>query len=317
MYHITGGVLLGWAMGANDSANVFGTGVASGAVRFRTATVLTAVFALAGALLEGPRCMETLNSLTRLEDQAMLALIATLSAGLAMIVLTALSLPASTSQAVIGALIGIGLWNGSANFRPLIKVVICWLATPLAGALLAYGLYVVVGKAMQHWVKSIRRFDAIVRWGILVAGCYAAYALGANNAANATGPFVGVGLIDPLVGSLIAGLSIGFGAMTFSRAVMTTVGSRITVLGPLAAFIAMLAQGLTIHLFTALAVPVSTSQAIVGAVAGIGLVRGMHAVSRGMLIKIFAGWLSTPLGAGLLAYNAAGALAEIQYHSGG
>jgi PiT family inorganic phosphate transporter len=226
MYHIAGGVVLGWAMGANDSANVFGTGVASGAVRFRTATILTAVFALIGALMEGPRCMGTLNSLTRLEGQAMLALIATLSAGLTVIVLTALSLPASTSQAVVGALIGIGLWNQSANFRPLIKVVVCWVATPVAGAVLAYILYIAVGKIMHRLVKGVRRFDLVLRWSILGAGCYAAYALGANNAANATGPFVGAGLIDPFFGSLIAGLSIGFGALTFSRAVMTTVGTR-------------------------------------------------------------------------------------------
>ena len=311
MYHIAGGVVLGWAMGANDSANVFGTGVASGAVRFRTATILTAVFALLGAVVEGPRCMETLNSLRRLGGAAHLALIATLSAGLAMILLTALSLPASTSQAVIGALIGIGLWNHTAGFRPLVKVVVCWLATPVGAAVLAYVLYLVIGAAMKRWVKGVRRFDTVIRWGILVSGCYAAYALGANNVANATGPFVGAGMVDPLLGSLIGGVSIGLGAITFSRRVMTTVGARITALGPLAALVAMLAQGLTIHVFTLLAVPVSTSQAIVGAVAGIGLVRGIHAVSRKTLVKIFLGWLASPFGAGLLAFGAAAAWASL------
>jgi PiT family inorganic phosphate transporter len=305
MFHITGGVILGWAMGANDSANVFGAGVASGVVRFRTATILTAVFALIGAVAEGPRCMATLDAMSRLGGHADLALIATLAAGSTMILLTALSLPASTSQAVIGALIGIGLWNHSANFRPLVKVVCCWVATPVGGAILAYILYHLVGALMNRWATSVRHFDVILRWGILGAGCYAAYALGANNAANATGPFVGAGLIDPLSGALIAGASIGLGAITFSRAVMTTVGARITSLGPSAALIAMLSQGMTIHIFTLLAVPVSTSQAIVGAVAGIGLVRGIRAVSRRMLVTIFIGWLATPFAAGLLAYAGA------------
>jgi PiT family inorganic phosphate transporter len=300
MIRLTGGVLLGWAMGANDAANVFGTGVASGMIRFRLATALTAVFVLVGALLEGPRCMGTVSELSDLVTE--LALIATLSAAATMMVLTVLSLPASTSQAVVGALIGVGLHNGTANPAPLIKVVICWAATPLGGAVLAWILYIVVGHLVRKYIRGVRRFDTFIRWGVLAAGCYGAYSLGANNVANATGPYVGAGLISPLVASLVGGISIGLGALTFSRSVMVTVGTRITDLGPLGAFIAILAQGMTVHGFTLLGVPVSTSQAIVGAVAGIGLVRGIHAVSRVMLVKILLGWIATPCFAGCLGF---------------
>jgi len=48
--------------------------------------------------------------------------------------------------------------------------------------------------------------------------------------------------------------------------------------------------------------PVSSSQAIVGSVLEVGLVGGLRTVSQAMLAKIAAGWILTPITAGLLAY---------------
>ena len=50
---ILGGVFLGWSLGANDAANVFGTAVASRMVRYRTAVVLIGIFVILGALCQG------------------------------------------------------------------------------------------------------------------------------------------------------------------------------------------------------------------------------------------------------------------------
>ena len=50
---IFGGVFLGWSLGSNDAANVFGTAVASRMVRYRTAVVLICIFVIAGAVLQG------------------------------------------------------------------------------------------------------------------------------------------------------------------------------------------------------------------------------------------------------------------------
>jgi len=51
---VSSGLLLGWSLGANHTANVFGTGVATGTVSYRAAITLTAIFVILGALLEGP-----------------------------------------------------------------------------------------------------------------------------------------------------------------------------------------------------------------------------------------------------------------------
>ncbi len=51
------GVYMGWGLGANDSANVFGTAVATRVITYRVAVTLTAIFAVIGAVYQGPRVM--------------------------------------------------------------------------------------------------------------------------------------------------------------------------------------------------------------------------------------------------------------------
>ena len=45
---LTSGLFLGWALGANDAANVFGTAVGSRMVRFSTAAVICSIFVILG-----------------------------------------------------------------------------------------------------------------------------------------------------------------------------------------------------------------------------------------------------------------------------
>ncbi len=64
MYQLSGRVFLGWALGANDAANVFGTAVASRMIRHRTAVIVTAMFVVLGAVIGGAGGMHTLSGLT-------------------------------------------------------------------------------------------------------------------------------------------------------------------------------------------------------------------------------------------------------------
>jgi len=71
-------------------------------------------------------------------------------------------------------------------------------------------------------------------------------------------------------------------------------------LDPFSALVTILAEALTLHLFTQIGVPVSSSQAVVGAVVGVGIVGGLRTVNPRMLIKITTGWVMTPFASGLL-----------------
>ena len=53
MNSLLGGIFLGWSLGANDAANIFGSAVSSRMLKFWTAAILAAAFVLVGALVEG------------------------------------------------------------------------------------------------------------------------------------------------------------------------------------------------------------------------------------------------------------------------
>lgn len=307
MYHLFGGAVLGWALGANDAANVFGTGVASHMVRYRTAAILTGIFVIIGAAVGGAGGIRTLSGLTT--QTARSAMIVTSVAGFAVISMTVLKLPVSSSQATVGAIIGMGLATAPANvsWSVLEKIVICWVGTPIGAALIAAVLYPSLGWVMDRLPINLITRSILLKVGILISGAYGAFALGANNVANVTGVFyhtsVTAGMSRPeLTLSLIGGGAIALGAATFSRNVMFTVGSKLVQLGAFSAFVAVLSQALTIHIYAQIGVPVSTSQAIVGAVLGIGLTKSVRTIHARTLVNIVIGWVMTPAAAGLLCY---------------
>lgn len=300
MWHIISSVFLGWGLGANDSANIFGTGVSTRLIKYSAAVILTAVFVIIGAILEGPKCMDTVGKLIGLNIQT--ALIATVSAGIIVVLLTWKSLPISTSQAIIGAITGIGVYSGANQFHHLGKIIICWVLAPASAIIASYILYRLLGLLTERYLKKPYTRDFLIRVLFILTGCYEAYALGANNVANTTGVYVGVGLITPLQAALWGGGAIALGALTYSRKVMLTVGERIVPLDPFSALIAQLSAGLILHTFTQFEVPVSASQAIVGAIIGIGIVKGVKTVSLKMVRNILLGWFATPIFAGIISF---------------
>jgi PiT family inorganic phosphate transporter len=293
MWPLAGGLYLGWALGANDAANVFGTAVASRIIALRRATMLCATAVIIGAALEGGAGIETLSGLTSYTQQTLL--IVTFAAAITVTLMTILSLPISTSQAVVGAIAGIGLATNQMNWDGLAKVVICWVGTPIGAMAIAMVLHTLLGWVLRHVPMSILMRDKILWTGLIVVGVYGSYALGANNVANVTGIFSGQfeGLSDRDL-ALLGGAAIGLGVMTFSRRVMMSVGSGVMRLDAFTALVAVSSMALTVHSFAWVGVPVSTSQAIVGALIGMGAIRGVQVLHFRVLRNIAVGWMLTP-----------------------
>ncbi len=304
MYRLLSGIFMGWALGANDSANIFGTAVFSKKIRYRTAVLLTAAFVLVGAVLEGQQGMRTLSGLVH--QTANSAFAASLAAALTVTLMSVLKLPVSTSQAMVGAIVGIGVLKGEVNLAGLTKVVTAWVGTPVGTIVASLLLYPLLGKGLEKLPLNIFTRDSLIKAGLIVAGCYGAYALGANNVANVTGVYIQTGHLTPFQAALLGGVAIGLGAVTYSRNVMLTVGRKLVRLDPFSAFIAVFSMALVVHFYALVGVPVSTSQGIIGAVLGIGILKGVQTISAGTLLRILFGWIGTPaiaLGAAYLIFR--------------
>jgi PiT family inorganic phosphate transporter len=319
---LSSGLFLGWSLGANDAANVFGTAVGSRMVRFPTAVVLCAVFVLVGAVAGGSGTtagLGALGSVTALGGAFTVAL----AAGLTVYAMTLLGLPVSTTQAIVGAIVGWNWFSRTAtDLGALSRIVATWVASPVLGAAFAWVLYRVVRFAIHVGKPHILVLDQLLRVGLIVAGILGAYSLGANNIANVVGVFVpaapvGETTLGPLVLSgeqrlfALGGMAIGIGAI-FSRPVMMTVGRSLMTLNPAGGWVVVVAQALVLFVFSSSAleallqrlglptiplVPVSSSQAVVGAVIGVALARGLKGLRQiqwTVLRNIAVGWVLTP-----------------------
>ena len=294
MVSLLGGVYLGWALGANDAANVFGTAVGSRIITFRRAAILCAVALVAGAVLQGQGGIRTLSELTVQTPSTLV--IVSVSAGITVTLMTIFGFPISTSQAMIGAITGIGLATRNLYVSGLVKVLICWIATPFGAMIFSWIVYFLLRAVFRKAHMSLLTRDKLLWGGLILVGIYGSYALGANNVANATGIYSGLlpGITDFHL-TLIGAVAIALGVLTFSKRVMMAVGTKVMKLDAFNAFVAVTSMAITTHIFALIGVPVSTSQAVIGGIIGVGLVQDLANLKFRILRNFGAGWLLTPL----------------------
>jgi len=116
---------------------------------------------------------------------------------------------------------------------------------------------------------------------------------------------------------LLGGLSIGLGVFTYSRKVMDTVGSQLGSLSATTALIAVISHSIVLFMFasrglesfllnlglpTIPLVPVSSSQAVVGAIIGISILKGVASINWMVLGKILLGWVLAPAVAFIICF---------------
>ncbi|MEX1258278.1 MAG: inorganic phosphate transporter [Gemmatimonadota bacterium] len=326
------GLFLGWSLGANDAANIFGTAVGTRMVKFRVAAVIASGAVIVGAVVGGSGTTATLGALGAVDAPAGAFTVA-LAAGLAVTWMSRAGLPVSTSQAIVGAIVGWNLFAGApTDFALLAQIVSTWVVSPILAAALAAVLYLLVHRALRHSRIHMLELDAYTRLGLILVGAFGAYSLGANNIGNVMGVFASAAPFAPIPVAggfelsgvqqlfLLGGVAISVGIFTNSFKVMSTVGSQIFKLTPILALVVVLAHSLVLFLFASTGlrgllvglglpalplVPVSSTQAIVGAILGVALVRGSGAAIRyGLLGRVAIGWIVTPVAAGLLSFVA-------------
>lgn len=326
---LTSGLFLGWSLGANDAANIFGTAVGSRMLRFWTAAIIASVFVILGAVIQGEGASETLGDLGKVNAIAG-AFAITLAAAGTVFLMTKFAIPVSTSQAVVGAILGWNLFTGNhTDMRTLADIASSWVLSPLLGAVFAIILYLFVRFITTRIKIHLLYQDALIRYGLILTGAFGAYSLGANNIANVMGVYVAAiplesisifGLFT-LNGAqqlfLLGGVAIAVGIITYSRKTMQTIGNDLMKLSAEAAIVVVMAQSLVLFVFSSAAlqqfltglglpsiplVPVSSSHAVIGAIIGIGLLKGGRGIRYRIMGHVAAGWVATPVLAAMISF---------------
>ena len=146
----------------------------------------------------------------------------------------------------------------------------------------------------------------------LLSACFVAFAHGSNDVGNAIAPLAVIAYIIntgsvpqgfltiPLWILVIGGAGIVAGLAVWGKKVIATIGSSIISLQPSGGFCAELSTATTILLASRLALPVSTSHALVGGVVGIGLVQNYKSIQFSTLKNIAKSFIVTiPISAAL------------------
>jgi PiT family inorganic phosphate transporter len=168
------------------------------------------------------------------------------------------------------------------------------------------------GKETLTIAKQLEEVEKIFVPLVIVSSCSVAFAHGANDVANAIGPYAAIvdiikhGTVEMKVGVplsilVMGGAGIVFGLATYGYKVMATVGTKITEITPSRGVAADIAASATVLICSRLSLPVSTTHTLVGAIMGIGLARGHGGINKSVAKKIFASWLITVPAAAFLA----------------
>ncbi len=301
---------MAWNIGANDVANAMATSYGSRALTLRQIVIIAGLLEFIGAVLFGQRVTHTIaKGIVPIEllDQHLItigALASLIAAGLWITIATYLKLPVSTTHSIVGAVLGFGLAAASQGYISLtqikwstmVKIVLSWIISPIAGGVLAFILFTFV-KVFLLERFNVEKIESIFKHLQVLTACYVAFAHGSNDVANATGPIAAclgyMGKEVPVWILVIGGIGIVIGIATWGYKVIETIGERITGLTHSRGFVAQFSTATTVLSASYLGMPISTTHTIVGSVIGVGLTGGLASVDLKVVSRIIASWLLT------------------------
>jgi PiT family inorganic phosphate transporter len=200
------------------------------------------------------------------------------------------------------------LYKGLKNLSLDVSLGKAFLIAITAGIVAYYTM-----KGILYWKYSYRpkrrkeafeQVEGIFAYLQVGTACYVAFAHGANDVANAIGPFAAIVAVFrngdlamkvpvPLWVLGLGGLGIVVGLATWGYRVIDTIGKKITSITPSRGFSAEFATATTVLLCSKLGLPVSTSHTLVGSVIGVGMARGMAALNLQVIRNIINSWIIT------------------------
>lgn len=295
--------------GFTDAPNAIATCISTRALSVRHATLLSALFNIAGMVIMSLYFDKVAMTITRLvhldggEKQSLQALFAALLS----IVLWALlawyfGIPTSESHALLASLSGAAIalqgGIGGMDVSEWKRVLFGLFLSVLLGF---FGGYLVC-KSLQFFCvgKDRRKLLPRFRLGQIFAGCAMSFLHGAQDGQK----FVGVLLLSlflknapsaslPPSTLFFCSLLMGLGTALGGKRIIKSVGMDMAHLESYQGFSADLASAFCLFICSLAGIPVSTTHVKTTAILGAGIVKGRSAVNLGVIRDMAYAWLLT------------------------
>jgi PiT family inorganic phosphate transporter len=313
------GVAFDYINGFHDTANAIATSVATRAIKPEYAILLSATANFVGALVFGTAVATTVGSKIVNDDLILgngsTVLMAALIGAIAWNLITwRLSIPSSSSHALIGGLIG-GAWAAAGSSavqwgKFAEKILVPLFSSPILGLVIGFGLMIVILNVFVH--ANPRRMNDRFRKLQIVSATYMALAHGSNDAQKTMG-IMTLALVTaraipdktvPVWVILIAATAMSLGTAAGGWRIMKTMGQKVVKLDPVHGFAAETTAASIIMVASAFGMPVSTTHVISSAIMGVGSSESVKAVRWGVARSIVTAWALTIPASALIAASA-------------
>jgi PiT family inorganic phosphate transporter len=298
-------LLFDFLNGLHDAANAIATIVSTRVLRPLHAVVWAAFFNFIAFLFFGLHVAQTLGTgiVAATVIDARVIFGALMGAIAWNLITWRLSIPSSSSHALIGGLLGSGtakagvgaiVWTGVGKTSAAIVL------SPLLGFLLALLLVLVVSWTFVRATPFA--VDSSFRSLQLVSAALYSLGHGGNDAQKTMGIIAVLLYSQGLLGPefhvpfwvvIACHAAMGLGTLVGGWRIVRTMGSKITRLTPMQGFCAEAGGAMTLFLATDLGVPVSTTHTIAGAIVGVGTARRVSAVRWNVASNIVVAWIVT------------------------
>ena len=304
-------LVFGFLNGFHDSSNIVATMIASRALSGRQALTITAVAESIGPFLFGVAVATTLGGevLNNSEVKLSVVLAALIASIVWNIITWWLGIPASSSHALVGGLVGAAVvengW-GVVRLAGLGKVVLALAISPLVGLIAGY----LVMKTVLFMARGASpKINVFFKRAQIVTAVALALSHGTNDAQKTMG-IITLGLVSagvlptfhvPLWVIAICAGAIAAGTATGGWRLIKTLGSKFFKVRPVHGFTTQVASAAVILSAALLGGPVSTTQVVSSAIMGVGSAERVSKVRWGTAGQIVVAWVTTIPFAAILA----------------
>jgi PiT family inorganic phosphate transporter len=303
---ISSALLFDFVNGFHDSANAIATVVGTRTLKPLHAVTMASITNFIGPFIFGTAVAATVGKgIIQPEFATTEVILAGLIGAIVWNLITwYFGLPSSSSHALIGGLIGSALISGGIQaivFEGLEKTIVFMVASPALGFFMAFILAILLVYFLKR--KKPRSINKVFGKLQICSSIFFSLTHGANDGQKTMGVITALliagGFLEstefvvPLWVILSAAIAIGLGTFFGGWRIVKTMAFKLTDLKPYQGFCAETGGGVILASMAWLGIPVSTTQAISGAIMGVGATRRLSAVRWGVGKRIIYAWIIT------------------------